>query len=54
MLTMNGVGQAFVFVGIIVGLDSAGMGPAGVFGAGVGIAAMLLRVVLIRMSKRKS
>jgi len=51
MLSIKGVGQAFVFVGAIIGLDSAGMGPAGAVGAAVGIMAMLVGVVLIRKSK---
>jgi hypothetical protein len=54
LLTMKGIGQAFVLVGVVIGLDSAGMGPAGAIGAAVGIVAMLIGVVLIRKSKPKS
>jgi hypothetical protein len=49
---VKGVGQGLVVVGVILGLDSAGM--YNVAGATAGIAAMLLGVVLIRVSKPKA
>jgi len=49
------IGKALVFLGVLTGLDSAGMGGVpGIAGAAVGIVAMLLGVVLIRKSKSKS
>ncbi len=55
MLSMKGVGQGFVFVGVVCGLDGAGMrGYEGEALAAVGTIAMLLGVVLIRRSKPKS
>jgi hypothetical protein len=48
---LKGIGQGLVVVGAILGLDSAGM--YNVQGATAGIAAMLLGVVLIRVSKPK-
>ena len=55
MLSTKGLGQAFVLVGVVFGLDGAGMcGYEGEALAAVGIVAMLLGVVLIRKSKPKS
>jgi hypothetical protein len=54
MLSMKGIGEAMVFMGVLAGLDSAGMGGVhGAAGATVGIMMMLLGVVLIRKSKPK-
>ena len=55
MLTMKGIGAAMVFMGVLIGLDSAGMGGLhGAAGAAIGVVLMLLGVVLLRKSKPKS
>jgi hypothetical protein len=52
---VNGIGQGLVVVGAILGLDSAGKGNIdGAIVAAAGIAAMLLGVVVIRLSKPKT
>ena len=49
---MKGIGQGFVFFGVLFGLDSAGMGGTpGEICAALAIFIMVLGVVLIRWSK---
>ncbi len=45
------VGKLLVFVGLIIGVDWAGTGPAGFFGAILGMALMLLGLAFLRWSR---
>jgi hypothetical protein len=54
MLSMKGIGQAAIFMGALIGLDSAGMGGIhGTAGALVGVLMMSAGILLIRRSKSK-
>jgi hypothetical protein len=53
MLSMKGIGQATIFVGILISTDAGIGGIPGLLAALVAIFVMLLGVPLIRLSKPK-